>query len=208
MAFNYKLLGKFNFRIVLFSGIIEVLFTILLCYILAVKLKHKPMWLPTISECGEMPPERYFFRWGILVGGLLLVVESVVLHTAKRSSDWVFVLGIIAGLGLTGVAAVASNENLPLHLGEACKVLPWILFTYHNCKICISWWCSFHGKWCCHFVDLLSAVFALGFFLLEDVMVVLFISENYHSLSQRSLVLKIPSAVVTCAATVARCILQ
>lgn len=118
MAFNYKLLGKFNFRIVLFSGIIEVLFTILFCYILAVTLKHKPLWLPTISECGEMPPEKYFFRWGILVGGLLLVVEAVVLHTAKRSSDWVFVLGVIAGLGLTGVAAVASNEDLPLHMGE------------------------------------------------------------------------------------------
>lgn len=114
----FKLLGKIDFRIILYSGIIEVLITVLLCYILAVTLQHKPVWLPTVSECGEMPPEKYFFRWGILVGGLLLVIEAVVLHTAKRSSDFVFSLGIIAGLCLTGVAVVASNEDLPLHLGE------------------------------------------------------------------------------------------
>lgn len=118
MAFNYKLLGKFNFRIVLYSGIILVLVTVLLCYILAVSLDHKPVWLPTVSECGEMPPEKYIFRWGILVGGLLLVIEAVMLHFAERSSKHVFALGIIAGLSLTGVACVASNEDLPVHLGE------------------------------------------------------------------------------------------
>lgn len=158
-----KILGKFNFRVVLFSGIIEVLITVLLCYTLAVSLHHKQAWLPTVSECGEEAPEKYFFRWGILVGGLLLMIEALVLHTAERSSNAVYYLGLIAGACLTGVAAVASNEDLPLHL-----------------------------------------VFALSFFGLEDVMVLLFICENFHKMSLRSKVLRVSSALLACAATATR----
>lgn len=120
MGFKYELLGKFNFRIILYSGILEVLITILGCYILAVSLGHKEVWLPTISECGEQPPEKHIFRWGIMVGGLLLVVEAAVLWVAKRASNHVFGLGVVAGVLLTGVACVASNEDLPVHL---CKQL-------------------------------------------------------------------------------------
>lgn len=113
-----KVLGKLNFRIILYFGIVEVIFTVLLCYILAVTLQHKPLWLPTISECGELEPEKHFFRWGILVGGIILLVEAVVLYTAKRISTLGFWLGIIAGFNLTGVAVVASNENRNIHLCE------------------------------------------------------------------------------------------
>ncbi len=114
-----KLLGKLNFRIVLFFGILEVIFTVLLCYILAVTLQHKPVWLPTISACGELEPEKHFFRWGILVGGLLLAIEAVVLYLAKRLSTLGFWLGMIAGFALTGVAVVASNEELTVHWSES-----------------------------------------------------------------------------------------
>lgn len=113
-----KILGKLNFNYVLYFGILEVLITIILCYILAVTLQHKPIWLPTISECGEQAPEKYFFRWGILVGGLLLMIEGVMLHGAKRNSTLVLVLSLITGASLTGVAVVASNEDLPVHLGR------------------------------------------------------------------------------------------
>lgn len=113
-----KVLAKINFRTILYFGIIEVLITILLCYILAVTLQHKPVWLPTISECGELPPEKYFFRWGILVGGLLLVVEADTLHNAKRVSNLVYSLGLVAGFCLTGVAVCASNENITVHLSK------------------------------------------------------------------------------------------
>ena len=50
-------------------------------------------------------------------------------------------------------------------------------------------------------------VFALAFFILEDIMVLLMIFENYSSLSYKSLAIKVPTAVLSCAATVARCIL-
>lgn len=51
-----------------------------------------------------------------------------------------------------------------------------------------------------------SAVFALGFFALEDLMVLLMLFDNYQSLSYKSLALKIPSAGLAVATTVARCI--
>ena len=132
MAFKYELLGRFNFRIVLYSGIIEVLITILVCYALAVSLGHKPVWLPTISECGEEAPEKHIFRWGIMTGGLLLVTEAVVLWVAKRASNHVFGLGAIAGLLLTGVACVASNEDLPVHLGEQIMYLSKTVTSIHK----------------------------------------------------------------------------
>ena len=184
-----KILGKFNFRIVLFTGIIEVLITVLLCYTLAVSLHHKPAWLPTVSECGEEAPEKYFFRWGIFVGGLLLMVEALVLHTAERSSNAVYYLGLIAGACLTGVATVASNEDLPLHLGSS--KLSIILQVPKLVNVIFPQ----------------SAVFALSFFGLEDVMVLLFICENFHKMSLRSKVLRVSSALLACAATATRCIL-
>ena len=52
-----------------------------------------------------------------MLGGLLLAVEAVVLWIPMMISTLVFAVGLIAGLALTGVAVVASNENLPVHLG-------------------------------------------------------------------------------------------
>lgn len=115
---EFKILGKLNFKPILFFGVLEVLSLILFCYILAVTLQHLDPWLPTISECGELSPEKYFFRWGIMIGGVLLVLEAVFLHNAKRLSDLAFVLGFVAGLCLTGVACVASNENRTFHLSK------------------------------------------------------------------------------------------
>ena len=52
------------------------------------------------------------------MGGILLILEAVVLYCADYASLLVSVLGSIAGLGLTGVACVASNENRTVHLGK------------------------------------------------------------------------------------------
>jgi len=113
-----KILGKLNFKEVLFAGIFEVLFTIFLCYILAVSLGHKEAWLPTISECGVYSPEKYFFRWGILAGGLLLCLEAVVLWLPKRISTVVSALAFLAGIALTLVAVVSVQENYTVHMSE------------------------------------------------------------------------------------------
>lgn len=113
-----KVLGKIDFKIILYVGVLEVLFTVLLCYVLAVTLQHKPLWLPTISECGELEPEKHFFRWGIMFGGLLLMLEAVVLYLPQRITRLEFILGLVAGFCLTGVSVVASNENLDIHMGE------------------------------------------------------------------------------------------
>ena len=106
-------LGKISGKAVVQFGALEMLITILLCYVIAVKEGHVKAWLPTISACGEHPPEEYIFRYGILTGGLLLVVLALYFYTA----DFAFShnttnvqLGVIAGLALGVVAVCPANE--------------------------------------------------------------------------------------------------
>ncbi len=115
---DLKIIGKVNFRNILYFGVLEVLATVLICYTLAVMEGHKPAWLPTISECGVEPPEKYIFRWGIMTGGILLFIEAIILYWSKWTSSLEYYLGMIAGLLLTGVAVVAVNENLTVHLSK------------------------------------------------------------------------------------------
>ena len=55
------------------------LFTISFTYwVSTVYYGHQPIWLPTISETGDLPPESCFFSWGLsnlsfLLGILLFV---------------------------------------------------------------------------------------------------------------------------------------
>ena len=113
-----EVFGKISARIFITVGAMVTTLTILLCYTLAISLHHRPVWLPTISECGDLPPEKYFFRWGILVGGLVLVVTAVTLYTAQRTSTVSLALGILAGLCLSGVAVVGDNENNTVHTSK------------------------------------------------------------------------------------------
>ena len=113
-----KTLGVLNYKPLLYTGLSVVLATILICYVMAISLQHLPPWLPTISKCGELDPERHFFRWGFVVGGLFLVLEAVVLWVAKRISTLVFSLGFLAGFALSFVAVVASNEESSIHYGQ------------------------------------------------------------------------------------------
>lgn len=39
------------------AGAVEMTVVVLLCYGIAVKEGHVKAWLPSISACGELPPE-------------------------------------------------------------------------------------------------------------------------------------------------------
>ena len=114
-------LGKVPAKGLIHFGAVLLLTTILLCYTIAVKEGHVQPWLPTISACGEHPPEWYFFRYGILVGGMLLVVLALYIYTADFSFSHNSVnvgLGVTAGLLLGVIAICAANENRTVHLCE------------------------------------------------------------------------------------------
>lgn len=111
-------LGKISGKSLILFGALEMLTTILLCYVIAVMEGHVKAWLPTISECGDHPPEQYFFRYGILTGALLLVVLALYIYTAdfSFSNNPINVyLGVIAGLSLGVVAVCAANEANVVH---------------------------------------------------------------------------------------------
>ena len=110
-----KIIGKLTARTLIFFGAAEMTFVILLCYVLAVVYHHVKPWLPTNSDCGENPPEQYFFRFGIMIGAVLLFVEAVSLHAAKITASTTYVLGVVASICLGIVAVVASNENNTVH---------------------------------------------------------------------------------------------
>ena len=113
-----KVLGKFTAKGLIHFGAVEMTFVILLCYALAVANHHVKPWLPTISACGEHPPEQYPFRFGIMVGAMLLFVEAISLHAANITSNITYVLGVIGSLCLGIVAVVAANENNTVHTSE------------------------------------------------------------------------------------------
>ena len=108
-------LGKVSLRTVINVGVVETASVILLCYGLAVSLGHKKPWLPTISACGENPPEKYFFRWGIFVSSLFQMLQAVMMRAAGRVTNVTGTLGFVAGLCLSGVAVVQANEASHVH---------------------------------------------------------------------------------------------
>lgn len=111
-------LGKLSSKTLVHFGAVEMLFTILICYTIAVMEGHVEAWLPTISACGEHPPEEYIFRYGILSGALLLAVLALYVYTVDFpfSRDKInLALGVIAGLALGVVAICAANEDDLVH---------------------------------------------------------------------------------------------
>lgn len=118
-----KILASISAKWLIHTGAIEMTFTILLCYALAVSFGHVKPWLPTISACGENPPEQYFFRFGIFLGAVLMEVEAIALYAAKKTSHLTFVLGAVAALGLGVVACVAANENNTVHTSKSSDIV-------------------------------------------------------------------------------------
>ena len=115
-----EVLRKIGLKRIFYVGVAEALVTLVICYVLAVTLNHKQVWLPTISQCGILSPEVFVFRWGMFVSGLLLVMESAILYIAKKISFVTLPFGILAGLCLSGLATVSSNEGFPVH---RCKLI-------------------------------------------------------------------------------------
>ena len=119
-----KIVGKLTARTLIYFGAAEMTFVILLCYALAVANHHVKPWLPTISACGDHPPEQYPFRFGIMLGAMLLLVEAVALHAAKLTSSLTYVLGAVAALCLGVVAVVAANEDNTVHTSKLRGFVP------------------------------------------------------------------------------------
>ena len=113
-----RVLGKASARVFIHLGMVEVAATILICYTVAVMEGHVKPWLPTISACGEQPPEEFLFRYGFVVFTIFLVVEAVILYGAGLFSELCMVLGIAAGLCLGVVGVVSAREVSSVHTGE------------------------------------------------------------------------------------------
>ena len=114
-------LGDFPGKKLIHFGAVEMLTTILLCYTIAVKEGHVKAWLPTISACGDHPPEQYFFRYGILVGAMLLLILALYIYAADFSFSHNSVnvgLGVTAALCLGVVAVCGANEDDIVHTSE------------------------------------------------------------------------------------------
>ena len=111
-------MGNVAVKKVVHFGAAMMMSTILLCYTLAVWEGHVEAWLPTISACGALPIEKYFFRYGLLSGAMLLVVLALYIYTADFpfSKDRANVtLGVTAGLALGVVAICSYLEDRPVH---------------------------------------------------------------------------------------------
>jgi len=113
-----SIIGKVSARLLIHLGAAEMVATILICYALAVMEGHVEPWLPTISSCGNRPPEMFIFRYGIVTGGLLLAVEAIALYGAGLFSELCLVLGTVAGLCLGVVGVVSDRELDSVHTGE------------------------------------------------------------------------------------------
>jgi len=115
-------------------------FTIGLCYGLALYFHHVPAWLPMISDCAVYAPEKYPFRIGMIVSACLIFVNAslLVFYISNRSAKNVMgslaarsttstadkVGLVLAGLSSTGLAivgAVNEREDMAVH-GTAAVV--------------------------------------------------------------------------------------
>ena len=115
-----------------------MLSTILVCYGIAVSLGHVPAWLPMISDCAVLPPEKYIFRLGMVIGSALLFMDSILIYNVDKSyshSKLGLVLGIVAPAALSIVGVVNEEENNSVHSSKThistCPILcPSIMHIY------------------------------------------------------------------------------
>ncbi len=118
-----KILGKLPARVVVHASALEMVFTILLCHGLAVGCGHVKAWLPMISDCAVLAPEKYPFRLGFVVGAVLIAVQAVVISYADGSparSKVSLALGAVSAFCLAVVGVVNEDECNPVHSGRVC----------------------------------------------------------------------------------------
>ena len=184
------ILGKVSLRTIINVGVVETASVIVLCYCLAVGLGHKKPWLPTISGCGENPPEEHFFRWGVFLSSLFPMLQAVVMRAAGRITTVTSTLGFVAGLCLSGVAVVQANEATHVHSSKTTSY--WLLFNGICLFVC-----------CCN-----CLVLAVTFFVCEDVKNFLLVMDDHSRMSRVATVGVLASNSVATLATIAKSILN
>lgn len=118
--------------------------TILICYAIAVSLGHVPIWLPMISDCAIIAPEKYIFRLGFISGANYMFISSLLYYIyfkshaeknkEKNKASIMFippiaslVLAFIASLAVAIVGAVSEREDIHLHEGAALTFFAMLL---------------------------------------------------------------------------------
>ena len=123
-TFNHVMLviAKEPLRLWVIQGASVILSTLFVCYGIAVYLGHVPAWLPVISDCGALPPEKYVFRLGLVTGAVFLAIESKLIYHAEKSFTCVklqLLLEVTAALALSIVGVVDEKDNATIHFCES-----------------------------------------------------------------------------------------
>ena len=114
-------IAKEPLRLWVAQGASVILSTLLICYGTAVYLGHVPAWLPVISDCGALPPEKYVFRLGLVTGAVFLAIESKLIYQAEKSFTYFklqLILEMTAALALSIVGVVDEKENTAIHFSK------------------------------------------------------------------------------------------
>ncbi|KAL5474514.1 hypothetical protein EMCRGX_G026470 [Ephydatia muelleri] len=129
-----KVLTQVPVNVFIHLSALVITFTIFLCYGIAVGLGHVKAWLPMISDCAVLPPEKYPFRYGFVVEALLLAVETVIIYNANKAyskSKTCLVLGVTGAFCIGVVGVVNEQECNPVHSTAAVI----FFFTYEAVMI-------------------------------------------------------------------------
>lgn len=109
------MLAKVTAPFLIHFTVLEIAGVIILCYSLALSYGHVPAWLPMISDCAVLPPEKYPFRLGFVAGSLLLGVNVIIVHFSYASSKYSLSIGMLSCFGLSVVAVVNEAEDNTIH---------------------------------------------------------------------------------------------
>ena len=116
-----SVLGSIRVSTLIQIAAVWILGTILLCYSLAVGYHHVKPWLPMISDCAVLSPEKYPFRFGLLVGAVGLSVQVICIYLVEETfskSKLALFFGLVSSFCLGVVAVVNEVENSGVHGGE------------------------------------------------------------------------------------------
>lgn len=120
------IIGSKVIRPLFILGSLMIATVILVCYGLAVHSNHVHAWpIPWISQCGVHSPEKFIFTLGLVPGGVLLLISSLIIYVMDQEwtlSRATLVKGIISSIGMMVLATVNMGEKrgpqLVVHTGN------------------------------------------------------------------------------------------
>jgi hypothetical membrane protein len=126
IIFAMKVLNTYNFISFINYAVFVPVVTILVCYVTAVLKGDVPGWfLPMVSACGVVAPEKWIFHIGLIVSSVLIHSASKVVRdfissnnpdsTTSKWEDTAVLLNFIACGGLAGCASITEKEDNNLH---------------------------------------------------------------------------------------------